>query len=482
MTKHQDPGVPSMTWLSRLVPQGSGLHRLADLNHRTRQGKRRRRMANLEFLEDRTLLSNVTLSGPTSAGVLTLTFDRFSDNVTITENGDTNVTVTGNSNTVITPPVGAGFPNNSVAVSGVRSIVVNIQVGSSTLAGNNFPSITLNEDLQDGATLTRITNFTVNVGGALGNAPNVSLSVNGVVNPGGAFTVADQNGGMLNVTVANSQFQSLNINQQGCCQATVALDSDIIPGPVTVSEGVAAGDQILVDQNTAISPNTSAFGSTTFIQGAGPAVTGATPPCDGAGDQVLVDNAKLKDLTIKQLLDGDSQQIFVGVKSGISVALTSIGILAAQGNGNNDQIELYSISTSGQPLTSEFQAGPDSITTSQGNGANDQTTIVSAIVYGSITTSQGEGENDSTTVDSSVAALGNIESTQLNGNNDFAAFYGDSCGYTTPIGTPNGPPIVVPFVTDYNGLMQIIQGNGYSDTATLDCNQIENPVQNVANN
>ena len=62
MTKHQDSGVPFTTWLSRLLPQSPSLQRLADHHRRTRQGQRRRRMATLETLEGRTLLSNVVTS------------------------------------------------------------------------------------------------------------------------------------------------------------------------------------------------------------------------------------------------------------------------------------------------------------------------------------------------------------------------------------------------------------------------------------
>ena len=42
-----------MTWFSRLLPQSPRLQRVAGHNHRTRQGQRRRRMANQETLEDR---------------------------------------------------------------------------------------------------------------------------------------------------------------------------------------------------------------------------------------------------------------------------------------------------------------------------------------------------------------------------------------------------------------------------------------------
>jgi len=44
-----------MTWFSRLLPQSPRLQRVAGHNHRTRQGQRRRRLATLETLEDRTL-------------------------------------------------------------------------------------------------------------------------------------------------------------------------------------------------------------------------------------------------------------------------------------------------------------------------------------------------------------------------------------------------------------------------------------------
>ena len=65
-----------MTWLSRLLPNGrSSLQRAT---------KRRRRIMKLELLENRTLLSNVTVSFALP-GTLTILGDAFNDSFSITE-------------------------------------------------------------------------------------------------------------------------------------------------------------------------------------------------------------------------------------------------------------------------------------------------------------------------------------------------------------------------------------------------------------
>ena len=86
-----------MTWLSRLLPQSPSLERLADHKHdrRAQQGRRRRLMANLDRLEERTLLSNVTTAivahEPSS-----ITGDTHNDSFSVTENNATGqVTVVG---------------------------------------------------------------------------------------------------------------------------------------------------------------------------------------------------------------------------------------------------------------------------------------------------------------------------------------------------------------------------------------------------
>lgn len=89
-----------MTWLSRLLPQGLGLQRLAAKNHniRSRQSLWRRRMMTLESLEHRTLLSNVVATIVTATGgakQLDIMGDAGSDSFSITENRNGTVTLVG---------------------------------------------------------------------------------------------------------------------------------------------------------------------------------------------------------------------------------------------------------------------------------------------------------------------------------------------------------------------------------------------------
>ena len=123
-----------MTWLSRLLPQSPRLPRLADHNHRTRQGQRRRRMSTLEALEDRTLLAgNVVTSivpAPTGGGARQLDILGAPTGVTftVTENPTTGqVTVSpGSATTWSTAPTCRTRPARrsltSTSTSGQRSL------------------------------------------------------------------------------------------------------------------------------------------------------------------------------------------------------------------------------------------------------------------------------------------------------------------------------------------------------------------------
>ena len=104
-----------MTWLSRLLPNGrSSLQRAT---------KRRRRIMKLELLENRTLLSNVTVSF--AGGTLTILGDNFNDSFSITEQS----TAAGGKVTVASTSLQTTINRTSVpfvSTEAVTSIVVRL--------------------------------------------------------------------------------------------------------------------------------------------------------------------------------------------------------------------------------------------------------------------------------------------------------------------------------------------------------------------
>ena len=415
-----------MTWLSRLLPQSPSLQRLVDHNHRTRQGKRRRRMATLELLEDRTLLSNITVSQDLSTEVVTILGDTYGDQFKVTVNLDNTISVVGTDAKTQVNNFPPGVAWNSLYPALGLTI---------SLPGNGNVNDVVALQGQGNGVITEIKSISVTVAGT---EPLVFIADGIHTSTGpGTFTLTDGTssaaGGQLSAIVTNSQFASLSLSQTGCCPAYVELDNDLVVNAVSVTEGLGEGDGIVLDGDH--------FGSTTLIQGdpGGPTMQG----CNGDGDFVTVNDANLIDLTIDQEDNGPSPaegvSIKVGLNGEVEVALTSFGILATQDNGGGDLIEIVSITTSGKP-TDNLRNGPDNIITSQGNGNGDSAVVDSSCVWG------------------------NIESTQGNGNGDCVAYLGDSAGWTTVSG---------PSITDYFGLASITQLNGYNDTATLDCSQIE---------
>jgi len=439
-----------MTWLSRLLPQSPSLQRLANHNNRTRQAQRRRRMATLESLEGRTLLSGggtVTVL-PVAGGVLNIYADTHTDNFSITENGGGVVTVVGGP---VTSPVtthtsintAVGAPAMPLGQAIVKHNVVNINVYFAGPTSNTVDVVDLVG--QGKTTPTGIKNVSFQV---TSGVPKVTITAENVDNSG-TFTVNDPAPlvaiGSLSTTVSNSTFASLAINQTGCCSAYVELDNDNIPATVTVTEGVGNGDKIVLDKYPT---SGDTFGSTTLIQGAGPAMQG----CDGSNDYVYVDDASLKDLTIHQLGDGDKMKIEVGKASEVEVALTSFGLIATQGSGGfgeRDTIDIRSITTT-PPNTApnKYPAGsPDNISTSQSNGDHAETYVDGSTVYGTITSTQGDG------------------------NRDIVKYTGDQAGQSAPPiqYNPPGHPAAIPETT-----VSITQGNGDNDQAILDCGVHEN--------
>src|SRR5262249_781333 len=83
LASHLESGVSTMNWISRLLPN--------DRRAPKRIRSRRRRMMDLDRLETRTVLSNV--SAVLSGSALVITGDTFNDNIIITQNLGGSVTV-----------------------------------------------------------------------------------------------------------------------------------------------------------------------------------------------------------------------------------------------------------------------------------------------------------------------------------------------------------------------------------------------------
>ncbi len=324
-----------MTWLSRLLPNGrSSLQRAT---------KRHRRMMSLEALENRIVLSNVTVSFPTPSSPLTITGDTFNDNFTITENttpGSLFGTVTvAPGATRVVPGVGVVPPSTidgSSAAFTTSSAVTSIIV---TLPGTtNFDFVTLSELSKTPQTDK---NVTVKATGA-----NLNFAANNVDNSGN-FVLSDTNtspvNAVLNATVTNSTFATLSIIQTGGpARSTVTLANDSIPSSVAVSLGNANGDTITLNSG-------NVFGMTTLLEGnGGPSNSSSL----GNSDTVTVAAGSYRSLNVDQLLNGTKDSISIGP-----------GIVIAAIN----------------PTTSTMVDGvtivPNGVSTLQGNGAGDVTTI-----------------------------------------------------------------------------------------------------------
>jgi len=461
-----------MTWLSRLLPQ-SPSQRLAGRNNRTRQAQRRRRMSTLESLEGRTLLSNIGVS-QNAAGLVAITGDTHGDQFAVTVNLDNTIRVVGNTSKTNNTTIN-GYNNPFTWQSLYPATGLTMSLPGNGIQAADTVSLTGQVNGQGLPVTTQLKSIAVTVTGT----ESLTFSATGIktTTGPGTFTLTDGTatvaGGQLSATISNSQFSALTIYQTGCCGASVDLESDIVTGKVSVTEGLANGDSITINGPADKHGNPlDSFGSTTLVQGAGPV---AAPPtnlncCLGNGDSISVNDMNLKDLTITQptgtgtytdyhgntftVPEGQGDSIAVGDKSEVEVSALSFGIVATQGDGCNDSILIESITSNGS--SNSIAPGPDSIITSQGNGNCDSTIVDSSQVWG------------------------NIESTQGNGNFDCAAFTGDSAGWVDiTLSTLLGQS---PVVTDHFGREQIIQGNGYNDTATLDCGQIENKgAENVAN-
>jgi len=416
-----------MTWLSRLLPQSPG-QRLVGRNNRTRQAQRRRRMATLETLEGRTLLSNVTTSFNAATSALTITGDTSNDNFTIVENLGGTVTVKGAPTSVV-PGVGVVPPstiNGSSAPFTTSHAVTSITVN---LPGTtNFDFVTLSG--QGKTTPTTVKNVTVTATGANLTFTAGTTATNGV-DDSGNLVVSDKFtsavNAVLHATVNNSSFATLSIIQTGGGpdSSAVTLGNDSIPSSVAVSLGNANGDAITLNSG-------NSFGMTTLLQGNG----GPSNPVSlGNSDTVSVGSGSYKSLNVDQLLNGTKNTITIGpgilispINSTLPVVVDGVtivpnGVSTSQGNGAGDVTTIAGVTTStpAPPLNLPLppNIGFSNITVVQGNGAGDSASVTTSSVPGNITIMQGNGAGDSATIDPTTAG-GNISIMQGNGAGDSA--------------------------------------------------------------
>jgi hypothetical protein len=431
-----------MTWLSRLLPQSPRLQRLPDHNHRTRQAQRRRRMATLETLEGRTLLSNVNVAF--ANGILAIRGDAFNDSFKITElpaaTGDGKVIVASTSPQTTINGTSVPF----VSPQAVTAIVVNLP------GTTNTDTVEL---LGAGkATPTTVKNVTITGPGPFGStAANLNFTANGVDNNGGAFTLnafaLTATDAALTANVDSSSFQALTINQFGNSKADVELGNDLIPGNVQVHERNTNSDLITVDWH-------DVFGGTVLAQG----LLGTTP---NLPDSVIVQNATAGNLTIWQWNNGTGNTITV---NNLSVAGVSFGVQTIQGNGAGDTTTINHVTTLTPPNPTAVPALPNipSIAVVQGDGSKAPHGVATG--------------NDSASVTNSTLP-GNIQINQAdlagNATGDSATISGDTLGFTIPVG---------PYVRPFFGAVAIAQGNASGDTAVLNNNPVVNNVTIVQGN
>ena len=463
-----------MTWLSRLLPQSPRLPRLAGHNHRTRQAQRRRRMSTVEALEDRTLLSsgNVVTSiakAPNGAITLTITGDAHSDTYSVTENGaslgDT-VTITGKlAGSNITTVNSQLSYTTTLAISDIDIVIPPTDVNGNTNTSANTDTISLTGH-------GMVQNVVVSEPGydATNPSPTLNLTVTNV-NNSGTLTVADGTpgtyvGGTLNASVTGSQFSALTIDQVGCCQATVTLNNDVVPGAVSVTEGTG--------NNDSVSATGDMFGATTISQYVDLNPNGN----DGSGDNVSFNDTVANprtglggvfSLAVYQNGTGGGQSILVGTTSEVEVASTgtaltpAFGIIAQQPKAGGESPTTYTLNSNGTLTVTPAVPGDvihvESITTYGRPNSNFGK-------YGvpSISTLQGPGNGETTIVDSS-SVPGNIIVKQGDGNNDFVHIADDAIGFAEQTGAYS--------IAESYGLLWVSQGNGGGDLVIVDSNGSE---------
>ena len=368
----------------------------------------------LEVLENRTVLSNVTISFPTPSGPLTITGDTSNDNFTITENttpGPLFGTVTiAPGATRVVPGVGV-VPGSTIeggstpftTGSAVTSIIVGLP-GTS-----NYDYLTLSGGGK--TTATTVQNVTVTATGADLTFAAGATATNGVDNSGN-FVLLDNFtssvDAVLTANVDNSSFAAVSITQTGGGPDSTDVElGDDDTGNVTISEGGGSGDTGTVTGGTV-------SGTITISQ------------TDAAGNP-LGDSATISGVTAGgtgAISQGGASGDSATVEDGTAGGNTSI----SQGSGPADDAR----------VDDELENAAGNLSISQGSGPADAATVVNSSrsnVRGNVTISEGGGSGDRGSVTGgTVSGTITISQTDAAGNplGDSATISGVTAGGTAP--------------------------------------------------
>ena len=278
----------------------------------------------------------------------------------------------------------------------VSSITVNELSGTTGAADHDVITLT-----GEGKTVAETTkNVTFNV-----NKTSLTLTVSAIDNPG-VFSLTSH--GSLNVSMDSSAWNSLSINQDGCCPALVSLTNDT-SGSVTVKEGWGDNSNITLTNDKFLVTNLEQYNGTHDTTSAN---------CNGLNDSINVTNSSMTTLNISQsrtdnTAAGANNSVNV---DGVLVASTGFGVKVSQGNGNGDTATVNNVNLQA-PTNKPFLAG---ISVTQGSGNGDTATVTNSTVSRDITVKQGSGAGDTATVDTVTSTLGGISVSQTDGKQDTA--------------------------------------------------------------
>jgi len=386
----------------------------ARTSNRTRRSRQpAKRQATLEFLENRTLLSNVTAVVNTSS-VLTITSDtpKAPVAIAIVENSNGTVTVTGVSDTTVNDVARETFgtPLASLDVNFGNSTADDLVLlnGSSSPPPYAPPITNVTIALGTGGTTVVIgTDYPLEPGAPPANGYGISVSNLTITSndSGKAQTYVEVDNskisGTLSVTLGGGQYDQVVLGFQGGnriattivsegsgSQDSISSDSNTYGAKVTFTQG-DGGDYFLSYDDI------QAEGSFTIGQGAGDGDFAEIYEVsigkdlnitqgDGTGDQVLVDDTTIGGAA--NITQGDGNSDFVEVASYSSVTVG--GNLTIDVNGAYNRIELGSPTTTltvGGELNVYSGLGGDSVYVDNTTASSSSFTDVALAYHGSST-------------------------------------------------------------------------------------------------